>query len=267
MKWNLCAIPKKAQPLIHIGILLFAFSASASVIAQADNADRTPNSTHHYGQIADTAVWPISSVGAITIALNFNHVRYCTGTLVAPKLALTAAHCLFDGQRLVNAGNVRFLAGLNKGVPAAYSVAERLVVSKDFAPGPWRRDVAATDWAIIVLRDTLSNRPISVKSVTPEQFHAVSESGSVLQIGYGTDRRYLPSIVRDCRVSEGPDDRVFIFRCLTNTGYSGAPILADIGGTISVIGIGSSGNKKERVGTACSAKQFEKAIAGLMHPD
>ena len=55
--------------------------------------------------------------------------------LSRPKLVLTAAHCLFHEKQSEPPGNVRFLAGLNKGIPAAYSVAERLVVSQEFEPG------------------------------------------------------------------------------------------------------------------------------------
>jgi hypothetical protein len=54
-------------------------------------------------------------------------MMYCTDSLVAPKLVLTAAHCLFNGDLLVNPGNVRFLAEPNKGVPAAHADAKRLV--------------------------------------------------------------------------------------------------------------------------------------------
>jgi hypothetical protein len=62
-------------------------------------------------------------------------MMYCTGSLVAPKPVLTAAHGLFNGDLLVNPGNVRFLAGLNKGVPAAHADAKRLVAPAEFLPG------------------------------------------------------------------------------------------------------------------------------------
>ena len=103
-----------------VAIATFATSAPASAAAQS----ALPNDSQHYGEIADPSVWPISAVGVVTVTL-FSRKMSCTGTLVAPKLVLTAAHCLFNGKLLVNSGNVRFLAGLNKGLPAVHKAACR----------------------------------------------------------------------------------------------------------------------------------------------
>ena len=245
-----------------VGLLALAANAYAGHAVQAEDAPKTPsNSEYHYGEIADPSVWPISAIGVVTFSLDFRHRRFCTGTLVAPKLALTAAHCLFDGKELVRPENVRFLAGLNRGVPAAFSTAERFIISKEFAPG---QTITTTDWAVIVLREPLPLRPIPVKSVSRERLRLISNSNSIVQVGYGIERPNLPSIVRNCRVDAGPDDRAFVHWCLTNFGYSGAPILADLDGTVSVIGIGSGGKIRERLGLACSSRQFETTVVELM---
>jgi uncharacterized protein len=217
-----------------------------------------------YGDLADPSTWPVSAVGKVTIKFSLDYSGFCTGVLVAPNLVVTAAQCLFNGDQVVHPANVGFLAGLNRGVPTGYSVAKRLVISSEYSPDDRKPESAATDWAIIVLRDSLPIRPISVKAIPPEQFSTISNSGSVLQIGYGEERPYLPSIVRDCRVREGQYDGAFLYRCFTNFGYGGAPILAEIEGTTSLIGIVSSGSKEGLRGMACSARQFEKAITELM---
>ena len=246
-----------------LAFIAFAISIPASAPAQSTNA--LPSDNQHYGEIADPSVWPISAVGVVTVAL-FSRKMFCTGTLVAPKLVLTAAHCLFNGKLLVNSGNVRFLAGLNKGVPAAHADAKRLVVPKEFSPGPPTQESVVNDWAIIVLSDAMSTKPIPVRPTTRDELRVINPA-STMQVGYGRDRLYLPSIVRDCSVNESPDNRLFNHKCLTNFGYSGAPILAQIGGIIAVIGINSVGNPERRTGMACSATQFAKAVAELIRSE
>jgi uncharacterized protein len=245
---------------VLIGIVAFVITSPSSAPAQSPTV--LPGDNQHYGKIADPSVWPVSAVGVVTVAL-FSRRMYCTGTLVAPKLVLTAAHCLFNGKLLVNPGNVRFLVGLNKGVPAAHADAKRLVVPKEFSLGPPTQESVVNDWAVIVLSEAISTRPIPVRPTTRDELRGINPA-STMQIGYGRDRLYLPSIVRDCSVSESPDNRLFNHKCLTNFGYSGAPILAQIGGITAVIGINSVGNPDQRTGMACSATQFAKAIAELI---
>ena len=100
--------------------------------------------------------------------------------------------------------------------------------------------------------------------MTTAQLQQAALAKSFSQIGYGVDRPYLPSIVRSCEVDQGPSDKVLIYRCLTNSGYSGAPLFAEVGGEPFIIGIGSGSNKKQRVGIACAATQFAALLAELM---
>ncbi len=209
----------------------------------------------HVGEFADPSSWPVSAIGVVA-----HRGEQCSGTLVGPTLVLTAAHCVFRR----DPRNIHFLAGLNKGVPAASSVGEQLMVSKAFSGGSWHLEGSANDWALIILKDPISIRPVPVKALTREQLKAASSAGTVSQIGYGRERRYSPSIVRNCQIDEPNDDRLLAVRCLTNPGYSGSPVLAEVDGEPAVIGILSAGQEEMRAAIACSAIQFEKAVIDLI---
>ncbi len=235
---------------------------------QTENLAQQLLDTDRRELFADSSTWPNSAVGAVTV-VQYGRPMSCTGTLVAPKLVLTAAHCLRIEKTWVHPGNVRFLAGLDKGVPAATSVADHYVVSKRYRLSHhilshlMSLNHVGDDWAVIVLKDALAIKPVPIMSVPREKLRAISDSSSVMQVGYGIERRYSPSLARDCRLKATPDDRIFYFRCLTNFGYSGSPIIADVGGKPAIIGIASAAYQWQLRGAACSAIQFEKTVAKL----
>jgi V8-like Glu-specific endopeptidase len=240
---------------LRVAVLALVACGFASVFALAQ-APLPPE--QHYGEIADPSVWPFSAVGRVNRTTRSDERGFCTGTLVAPNLVLTAAHCLYqdEGVRSV----IHFVTAVANGVPAEHAIAKRVVISPQYMPHQlFRVETVQNDWGLIVLNEPLVTKPVPVRSLTLAQ---LEKAGPFMHVGYGKDRPFLPSVVRDCWVG-GLDAQTLMYRCLTNSGFSGAPILTKIGGTYAVIGIGSGSNHEMRQGYACSATQFERKVAEL----
>jgi len=149
--------------------------------------------------------------------LNVSGVGSCTAVLIAPDLALTAAHCLYNrkARRWVDATYVHLLLGYERGAFAFHGRAAGYVRGED-GQAP---EVSASDWAVIRLQQAAPERfvPLSPLAAT------ASEQYAVRLAGYGRPKVHLLDSSQECSVRL--ENALLVGNCPANFGMSGGPIV------------------------------------------
>ena len=167
--------------------------------------------------------------------LNFGD-GFCTGSLVAADLVVTAAHCVHASRTGAprRADRIHFVAGYRLRKFADHRKAASVSVHPAYEYARvMRTDQIAADLALVRLSGEIGKAaPLPLAS-------GVAKGDEVLILSYGRDRPEIPSIQSPCLVERNRGG-VAVLDCDVTYGVSGAPVMRMIDGAPHIVAVVSA---------------------------
>ncbi|MCJ2088597.1 trypsin-like serine protease [Methylobacterium sp. E-005] len=211
----------------------------------------------------DPRTWPLSAVGKLNVVTGPGSRKYCTATLVGPRHALTAAHCLWDGarQRWVDAANIHFVAGYEQGRYTAHSIAKAYTKPDAYRFGTSREDLSR-DWAVVELAEPIPLKPLGLSAALGPATRATTLTG-IVHAGYKSYANQIISVERGCQARYEPSALPLLDHfCRVVPGESGSALILRDGepGIVGILVAGSSNGTSIAVPVSSFRAAVEAAL-------
>lgn len=234
---------------ILMSVLLLCLTLATAAQAQSDKRKLTDRD--------DLYGW--EAIGRLDVG----NVSFCTGTLIAQDLILTAAHCALDEAtgKLYAPGDITFRAGLSNGT----ALAERQVVQIAVHPDYGSNDLLSAASIRVDVALMRLESPIPYSIADPFALHSGRVAGNEISIAsYGRGRSEAITRERSCRILDRRQGLI-TFDCDITFGSSGSAILAKNGPRWQILSVvsavGTYGGRKTGFGMELSGIVSElKAI-------
>jgi protease YdgD len=250
---------------LHVlGALLACTVAFAAVTARAEQplagTLQNPMQRHGIGETdprirIDLREEPWRALGKLQATVGERRTT-CTGALVGPRTALTAAHCLVNPKTGAYhlASALHFLVGFDRGSYAIHARVLQFAASPGYDPARISETIGS-DWALLTLdlMHGTDERILPMRSTVPPK-------GTPVMIGgYSQDNPLVVTADIECRIVGHVRDRsgklLLKHDCAATRGTSGAPLLIQDGAGWSIGGVNVAAPRGEAGGFAVTVDE------------